>query len=513
MPQHQQQQPTIVAPVAAANSESSTGAITGNGSRHVPPNGGDKAESARQPLAIRTDDDSHHSRDEKDAPSPVAVGGTIHIPRSVSPVEFVAYPGGLAAANPEIVASPPINAPKGVDGQDPCTLTPSSSAKRDIAELYGDAEAAEDLRPGATAKQPQAAIVPESNRVAAKVTTRVVAAATTAANVAKQRAALLRAKVNLKKAMVDNMKALAEKRTAELARRKGKEVMRPINALLKGGLDTLLISGICNSGPAERVRFDTTVLLEDSNDDDDSIDEGSVAKPIAKSLASSAAAGGVNGEGKVLTLNESIAQAKRRLKMKQLLSEAKEKKQQLEEDVKQRQQASKPYESRAQEVNSEEQISQFGLQYAASTTSSQFSDAEDDDLTVVAVHPKMPAAVTLADNPKPTATRAELMIRKKEAERQRALSHAKHMLSKQKRLRAEQALEAQTTQANLDEWSTELAGANAALAAASRGIRAQATRQAVLDEMLAEKVSELVRKRKQRLDCRTQQSRPQGDDA
>ena len=135
------------------------------------------------------------------------------------------------------------------------------------------------------------------------------------------------------------------------------------------------------------------------------------------------------------------------------------------------------------------------LQSTASAVSSQFSDAEEDDL---ADEDKKPAA-------KPT--RAELMIRKKEAERNRAVMHFKTILAKQERLQADQASEAQKTADHLEECTKELADAKSKLAGTQNCIQFLSTRKKVLDELMVERVSELVKKRKRLHDFKEERSR------
>jgi asparagine synthetase B (glutamine-hydrolysing) len=50
------------------------------------------------------------------------------------------------------------------------------------------------------------------------------------------------------------------KRALEVALRKSANARPPIQALLKGGLDSLVITNIKSSGPAEKVYFATTTL-------------------------------------------------------------------------------------------------------------------------------------------------------------------------------------------------------------------------------------------------------------
>jgi hypothetical protein len=256
--------------------------------------------------------------------------------------------------------------------------------------------------------------------------------------------------------------------------------LRPITALLKGGLNSLYITGIKNSGPADKVYFSVTALPklaqetrsvtcsseEDDDDNDTSNDNVKVsADPIHPAIISQAK----NALECRLELMEKLIEAKKMVS------------QQQKESI---QCTEKAVASQMVTVAASDSMNNAG----------QFSDAEEDDfLDVVIQEPKQPSNVQAIAKP----TRAELLIRKKEAERHRAITHVKHILSKQQRLVMDQAVEVQKTTLNMLNCTKELELAKTKLRQVQESVQTTTnTRIVVMDEILAEKVSELVKKRK-----------------
>jgi hypothetical protein len=369
----------------------------------------------------------------------------------------------------------------------------ATSAKRDITELYDDTDDYQQSEVGHEKNTSLSSSAYGDTSSAAPQATFSLSGIDNAAD-AKPKAALLQAKVKLKKAILAKMRALEQKRAVEVARKQAADVIRPINALLKGGLDSLFIRGIRGSGPVEKVCFATTAFLVSDPEPNKNDVIGGESHVHDANLST---------EVKAASVDE-IARSKRRLELKQKLIEAKEKKQRLEVAAKQqRQQYQRPNENETLRMNSEHQVSLSAVitssttgdaeLSAASAVSSQFSDAEED----VIVEDQKPAH-------KPS--RAELLKRKKEAERNRAVVYFKHLLSKQERLKAYQDSEAQKTAANLEECTKEMTQVKAELEAKGQSIQSLSVRKEILDELLAERVSELVKKRKHLHDCRDKRS-------
>ena len=136
----------------------------------------------------------------------------------------------------------------------------------------------------------------------------------------------LRAKLKKAKLLKE---VAAKKKNLEMARLESARVLAPINALLKGGLDSLNITSIGSSGPADKVHFAKTNLIYDSDDDGsvssndggmeplDSIDDQRHSKLDGMHHACSP------------NLQESMSLLERRMELQQRLVDAKEKMQRL----------------------------------------------------------------------------------------------------------------------------------------------------------------------------------------
>lgn len=254
---------------------------------------------------------------------------------------------------------------------------------------------------------------------------------------------LLQAKVKLKAALMAKKRSLEE----QLAAKVQQQPLRPVNALLKGGLDSLEIDNIQNSAPTEKVGFcQNELMLEaSSNDGGDN---------AAKASSSNTG------------LDESMALTQRHVLLQQKLVEAREKRQRLEEATT----TSKEAQQRATFSSGETMVEQ-GKDGSEAT-----SDAHQHQ-----------TGSTKA--PKPT--RENLLKRKKEAER-RLLEN---LVSKQQRLKAD--LDSQHTATQLEACRADLREAQTQLQELTQDtIPTLAARQNVLDALLKQHASELVEKRK-----------------
>jgi hypothetical protein len=261
--------------------------------------------------------------------------------------------------------------------------------------------------------------------------------------------------------------------------------LRPITALLKGGLNSLYITGLKNSGPADKVYFPVTASPklsqetrsvtcsseeeDDDNDCNDTPNDNDNVKVSADPIHPAIISQAKNALECRLELMEKLIEAKKMVS------------QQQKESI----------------LCTEKAVASRMVTVAASDSMNdggQFSDAEEDDfLGVVIQEPKQPSNVPSIAKP----TRAELLIRKKEAERHRAITHVKHILSKQQRLVMDQAVEVQKTTLNMQNCTKELELAKTKLLQVQESVQTTTNTQiVVMDEILAEKVSELVKKRK-----------------
>ena len=293
---------------------------------------------------------------------------------------------------------------------------------------------------------------------------------------------LSEARAKLRKAMLAKKKALEEQLAAQ-TRQVNPDPLRPINALMKGGLDTLRITQIRTSGPAEKVFFAETALLD--------ADEN-LSGTTGEDAAAAAAAADNNGEGTARASNknlaESLALTARKVQLQQRLVEAKEKRQRLEEAAVA---AHKP-QHRPQlppTVGPKDCPETGGVQQNE-------GNAKLDQQCVVQGLAASSAVEQTQPPPSKTLTREELLKRKEEAQRTNAVSHLRHILLKQERLKAEQASDMQQTAANLASCETELSASKKQLEETKQNIQTLAARKEVLDALTAKHVSELVKKRK-----------------
>jgi len=270
--------------------------------------------------------------------------------------------------------------------------------------------------------------------------------------------------------MLAKKKALKEQLAAQTLQ-VAPDPLRPINALLKGGLDSLRITQIRTSGPAEKVYFAETALL-----DADKNLSGSTGD------AAAAAAADNNGEGtaraSTKNLAESLALTARKVQLQQRLVEAKEKRQRLEEAAVTA--AHNPQHCpQAQPTSGPKDGTETGGVH----------QKEGNGLATSAVQHTQPP-------PSKALSREELLKRKEEAQRTNAISHLRHILLKQGRLKAEQASDMQQTAANLASCETDLRSSKKQLEETKRNVQTLAARKEVLDALMAKHVSELVKKRK-----------------
>jgi hypothetical protein len=241
------------------------------------------------------------------------------------------------------------------------------------------------------------------------------------------------ARAKLHKAKLHNALA-SKKRALLLALRKSAKALPPIQALLKGGLDSLDVTNIKSSGPPEKVYFCTTTLLYDSVfEDEDFSSDGSWSESDEEEVT----------PPKSTNLQDSMALLERRMELQKKIIDAKEKMQRLEKGP---------------------------------------PDGEEGK------NGKRPSA---------KVTRQALLKRKEEAERNRALTHYKHLVSKQQHLLEKQQAETKKTEASLRETEREISEIESTkLLKLKENVGVLETRKVVLDGLLVEKLTDLVDLRK-----------------
>jgi chromosome segregation ATPase len=92
--------------------------------------------------------------------------------------------------------------------------------------------------------------------------------------------------------------------------------------------------------------------------------------------------------------------------------------------------------------------------------------------------------------------REELLKRKQEVKRLRAISQVKHLLSKQEQLKSEQERDMQKTAASYQECKDEITAVQNQISQLERSIQVIGSRKEVLEELLAENAATLVEKRR-----------------
>jgi hypothetical protein len=180
-----------------------------------------------------------------------------------------------------------------------------------------------------------------------------------------------------------------------------------------------------------------------------------------------------------LTLQQNITLTKRKLELQQQIVEAKERRQRLKE-------AAIRTKEKGGNEDEDPKISEDGLSNQNDKGEHQQTSKGQSDET------DPPTRNQAVKKP----NREQLLKRKKEAERKRAITNVKHLLSKQEYLITEQSRDAQKSKAKLEECQGDLSTLKIQMKQSRRSLQRLTARKKVLEELTAERVSTLVKKRK-----------------
>lgn len=247
----------------------------------------------------------------------------------------------------------------------------------------------------------------------------------------------------LKEAKTKLRKALLRKK-AEL---ESTLARRPINALLKGGIDTLHIKGISDSAPEEMVRFVTTELLEESSGESTDNDERVRNLP-----------GTTGTYVRSPNLEQRVEALRNKMDLMTKLQEAKEKKKRLEEQKKRHE--SDP----------------GGLERSKANDEVKPNDKNRQD--------------------RPKLNREKLMLRKKEAEQKKTLSHLEHAVMKQEYMLADYKSKISETEQLITKCSSNISEKEENLSGNKKQMHENILRLSAIDGMVAEYVTKVVQTRK-----------------
>jgi hypothetical protein len=267
------------------------------------------------------------------------------------------------------------------------------------------------------------------------------------------------AKAKLRKAMLAKKRALEEQRArvASASLQQSVEYLRPINALLKGGLDSLFITGITDSdGPHEKVRFMSTPMLMEEDDEWEAPDnEGEKFTRNDESR-----------KRPNKSLEELVTLMKRRRELQQIMIEAREKKERLEAAQK-----SKPT------LNVDTQMD-FG-----------HHDKQDAGLKELDFSNQSNNGTDIASH-KPL-TREDLLRRKQDLQ----YTYYKNLLAQQERKLSSQKRESEAMAAKMNEYSQELLQVEDQLRNTDQRIQVLNFRKRAVNELIKKHLAELVKKR------------------
>jgi hypothetical protein len=274
-----------------------------------------------------------------------------------------------------------------------------------------------------------------------------------------------KAKTKLRKAMLAKKRALEEQRArVASARLQSVEYLRPINALLKGGLDSLVITAITDSdGSQEKVRFmSTPMLMEEEDGALDAVDK--IGENGTRNIESR--------QRTNKTLEEFVSLMKRRRELQQIMIEAREKKERLEA-------AQKP------QVSSDHSA-------CVSNIMENLVERDEDGNTLFPDGLDISKSNESKDIPcqKPV-TREELLKRKQDLQ----YTYYKSLLVQQERKLSNHQRESEATAAKINEYSQELHQIEDRLHETEQRIQTLNFRKRAVDDLIKKQLAELVKKR------------------